>query len=487
VEGLPDRRDVGAVALEAEARRRPRLFPNPGSAELFARAVATLVPVLIMAATWDGRSVLLFCVTAPVWLVSINVGLAATSVSLASLGPSIAVLRGALLGLIATSVLGAWAPALHVGVLQNLLAALGVFVLVAAWEKWGGSRLRARVRVIVVGSRSACAAVEHELHARRDRRFVVLGAVDDAPPKDETVLGGIAELPEVIEQVRPDLVAIAPGADRPATFAQLLELSDRGFRVLELAHFYEYAFGTVPVRDLTGAWFMSVLHIYQRPYSRAAKRSCDIVGSLAMLVFFAPLFALTALLVRFTSGPIIVRQIRVGEHGRLFTMYKFRSMRADAERPGEAVWAAKRDPRVTVAGHVMRRLRLDEFPQIVNVLKGDMSLVGPRPERPEFVDVLSSVPFWTRRHLVKPGITGWAQVRHGYTSDTDGSLAKLSYDLWYVRHRSLTVDLAIIAQTVIAVLWGDRRFSDAPVGAMPGQQVAKPHAAFRSRVVRGER
>jgi exopolysaccharide biosynthesis polyprenyl glycosylphosphotransferase len=479
VELVPDHRD-------AEELRRRRFLRNPGSAELAGRAVATLTPVTIMAASWEGRQLVLFCVTAPLWLLSINVGLAATSVSLASLGPSVAVLRGALIGLIATSVLGAWAPALHVSFLRNLRAAFGVFMLVAAWEKWAGSRLRPRTRIIVVGSRSACASVEHELEARRDRRFVVLGAVDDSLPKDEKVLGGIAELPEVIEQARPDLVAIAPGANRPATFAQLLELSDRGFRVLELAHFYEYAFGMVPVRDLTGAWFMSVLHIYQRPYSRAAKRSCDIIGSLGLLVLFAPLFALTALLVRMTPGPIIVRQIRVGEHGRLFTMYKFRSMRADAERPGEAVWAAKSDPRVTAAGQVMRRLRLDEFPQIVNVLKGDMSLVGPRPERPEFVDVLSSVPFWTRRHLVKPGITGWAQVRHGYTSDTDGSLAKLSYDLWYVRHRSLTVDLAIIAQTVIAVLWGDHRFSDAHAGS-PAGQVASPRAGLLSRVVRGER
>ena len=485
MEGVPVHHDTVGRAVSGRPRRG--VFRKPGWAELVGRTVATLTPVMIMAAVWNGRSLLLFCVTAPVWFVCINFGLGSTSVSLASLGPSIGVLRGAMLGFVATSVLGAWTSALHVGLVRNLLTALGVFVLAAAWEKWAGVRLRARTRVLVVGSRSACAAVEHELQARRDRRFVVLGAVDDALPKDELVLGAIAELPEVIGEVRPDLVAIAPGANRPATFAQLLELSDQGFRVLELAHFYEYAFGTVPVRDLTGAWFMSVLHIYQRPYSRLAKRSCDILGSLALLTLFAPAFALMALLVRMTPGPIIVRQVRVGEHGRLFTMYKFRSMRADAERPGEAVWAAKGDPRVTASGHVMRRLRLDEFPQIVNVLKGDMSLVGPRPERPEFGDVLSSVPFWTRRHLVKPGITGWAQVRHGYTADADGSLTKLSYDLWYVRHRSLTVDLAILAQTAIAVLWGDHRFSDTRAVETPGHQVVKPSAGVASRLIRGER
>jgi lipopolysaccharide/colanic/teichoic acid biosynthesis glycosyltransferase len=255
--------------------------------------------------------------------------------------------------------------------------------------------------------------------------------------------------------------------------------------VLELAHFYEYAFGSVPVRDLTGAWFMSVLHIYQRPYSRAVKRSCDLAGSIFLLLAFAPLFALIAVLVKLTPGPIIVRQVRVGEHGRLFTMYKFRSMRADAERPGEAVWAARGDSRVTAAGRVIRRLRLDEFPQIINVFKGDMSLVGPRPERPEFVELLSSVPFWTRRHLVKPGITGWAQIRHGYTSDTDGSLEKLSYDLWYVRHRSLMVDLAILSKTCAAVLWGDQRLVDAPPEPEAAQQVVP--SAPRPHLIRGER
>jgi lipopolysaccharide/colanic/teichoic acid biosynthesis glycosyltransferase len=166
-------------------------------------------------------------------------------------------------------------------------------------------------------------------------------------------------------------------------------------------------------------------------------------------------------------------------------MYKFRSMRADAERPGEAVWAEKVDPRVTPAGHIMRRLRIDEFPQIVNVLKGDMSLVGPRPERPEFVGVLSSVPFWTRRHLVKPGITGWAQVRHGYTSDADGSLEKLSYDLWYVRHRSLAVDLAILAQTCAAVLWGDQRLDEPALRHTAGQSVVP--TSPRPSLIRGER
>lgn len=467
---MPDLRYPSAG--EFGGTRRGSIRRTPAAHELVGRSLATLAPVAVMALAWHGPGWVLLAVAAPLWIACLNVGLGVNPVSLASLGSSVGVLRGTLIGFIATAVLGAWIPRLHVGFDRLVLASLAVFALVASWERWAGSHLRPRSRVLVVGPLSSCVSLEDELMHRRDHRFSVAGVVDDAQPKGDRVVGTVAELREVIESIRPDLVAIAPGANRPATFAQLLELSDRGFRVLELAHFYEYAFGTVPVRDLTGAWFMSVLHIYQRPYSRAAKRSCDVLGSLILLFVFAPLFVLAAILVRLTPGPIILRQVRIGEHGRPFTMYKFRSMRADAERPGEAVWAAKRDPRVTAAGHVMRRVRLDELPQIINVLKGDMSLVGPRPERPEFVELLSSVPFWTRRHLVKPGITGWAQVRHGYASDTDGSLEKLSYDLWYVRHRSLTVDLVILAQTCVAVLWGDGHVADGP-----GQQVAAGSAS----------
>jgi lipopolysaccharide/colanic/teichoic acid biosynthesis glycosyltransferase len=187
----------------------------------------------------------------------------------------------------------------------------------------------------------------------------------------------------------------------------------------------------------------------------------DVVSALLLLLLTAPLFPLLALLVRLTPGPVIYSQVRVGENGREFTIYKFRTMRPNTEAPTEAVWATRDDPRATGPGRLMRRMRLDELPQIWNVLKGDMSLVGPRPERPELVDELvESVPFWTRRLLVKPGITGWAQVKRGYAGDTEGSADKLGYDLWYIRHRSLTVDLAICLRTIATVLRAEaHRFS----------------------------
>jgi lipopolysaccharide/colanic/teichoic acid biosynthesis glycosyltransferase len=174
---------------------------------------------------------------------------------------------------------------------------------------------------------------------------------------------------------------------------------------------------------------------------------------------------------------VILRQTRIGEHGRPFTIYKFRTMRADAEAPGEARWASSGDPRVTRVGGLLRRLRLDELPQLWNVLRGDMSIVGPRPERPEFLAQLQEeVPYWTRRHLIKPGVTGWAQIRRGYTADVAGSSDKLSFDLWYLRHRSLLVDVAICIQTIGTLLIGNEE-EPAPrttLKAVPRRPTASP-------------
>jgi lipopolysaccharide/colanic/teichoic acid biosynthesis glycosyltransferase len=229
-----------------------------------------------------------------------------------------------------------------------------------------------------------------------------------------------------------------------------------GFRVIPIHQFHEYAFGRVPVDLLSSAWFMSVLHLYQRTYSRLSKRAFDLVILTVALPVLALLVPLMALLVRLSSaGPVLFRQIRVGEHGEPFQMIKFRTMVDGAEAPGRAVWAGEGDPRITPIGRLMRRMRLDELPQLWNVLCGDMSIVGPRPERPEFLELLEDeVPFWSRRHLVKPGLTGWAQVRHPYTADVAGAAEKLSYDLYYLKHRSLRLDLAIVAMTAATVAGG---------------------------------
>jgi lipopolysaccharide/colanic/teichoic acid biosynthesis glycosyltransferase len=175
--------------------------------------------------------------------------------------------------------------------------------------------------------------------------------------------------------------------------------------------------------------------------------------ALAGLLLTAPLLPIIALLVKWTPGPLIYKQIRVGEGGRRFTMLKFRSMPVTAERPGEAVFAQDSDPRASAPGRFMRRTHLDELPQLWNVLKGDMSIVGPRPERPQMIVSLEAeIPFWSRRLLMKPGMTGWAQVRCGYGRDGATHSQKLSYDFWYMRHGSLAVDIAVCVATFVQVL-----------------------------------
>jgi lipopolysaccharide/colanic/teichoic acid biosynthesis glycosyltransferase len=199
---------------------------------------------------------------------------------------------------------------------------------------------------------------------------------------------------------------------------------------------------------------MSMLHLRQKPYTRVAKRAFDLIVSSFGLLLAAPLFPLLVALVRTTPGPVIYRQTRVGEGGRHFMMFKLRTMRVDAEEEGSPQFAQERDSRVTWFGRVLRQTHLDELPQLWNVFKGEMSVVGPRPERPEFVEMLEeTVPFWTRRLLVKPGITGWAQLRCGYAFDPASAADKLSYDLWYLRNRDLVVDLAICAKTVSTLLF----------------------------------
>jgi lipopolysaccharide/colanic/teichoic acid biosynthesis glycosyltransferase len=219
-------------------------------------------------------------------------------------------------------------------------------------------------------------------------------------------------------------------------------------RVVGLAGFFEHALGRVPVRQLTPGWFMSLVHLRQNVYSRRSKRVFDIVASVLGLVLAAPVLAVMALLTWTTPGPVLHRQTRVGEGGRNFIVYKIRTMGCDAEADGPA-FSCEDDRRVTRVGRVLRKSHLDELPQLWNVLKGEMSMVGPRPERPEFIEMIEdSVPFWNRRVLVKPGITGWAQILGDYASDCNGMTRKLSYDLWYLKHGSVLVDSAICLETI---------------------------------------
>jgi len=330
-----------------------------------------------------------------------------------------------------------------------------VFALTTLWDV-ACRRVTAKLRVLVVGAGSCAAAVVDGVKAEPQTPFAVVGIVDDVvenvPAAGPPLFGPVSELAAIVEAQRPELIVLADGERSIEALDRLLAAPPGRFKVVGLAHFFEHAFGRVPVAQLTPGWFMSILHLRQKPYTRFAKRSFDVVVASVGLIVAAPVMALIALLLRATAGPVIYRQTRVGAGGRPFTMYKFRTMRVDAE-DGGPFFAAKRDPRVTRLGRVLRTTHLDELPQLWDVLKGDMSIVGPRPERPEFAPMLEeAIPYFNRRLLIKPGVTGWAQLRADYASDAEGAATKLSYDLWYLRHRNLLVDAAICAKTVTSVI-----------------------------------
>ncbi len=239
---------------------------------------------------------------------------------------------------------------------------------------------------------------------------------------------------------------------------ELLECRMAGIDVVELPTFLERETGKVRLDVTSPSWFIFGDGFRSSPMQLALARTLDVVSSLGLLVLAAPFMLLTVLAIKLEDGlraPILYRQRRVGQHGNIFGVLKFRSMRVDAEQPGQAQWAVSNDPRVTRVGAVIRKTRVDELPQLFNVLRGDMSFVGPRPERPEFVEKLVQViPYYHERHSVKPGITGWAQLCYPYGASEKDAFEKLQYDLYYVKNRSLLFDLAILVQTVEVVLWG---------------------------------
>jgi len=238
---------------------------------------------------------------------------------------------------------------------------------------------------------------------------------------------------------------------------ELLQCRLEGVQVTDLARFFERVHGFIPIESLKASWLIYGQGFRQDWLRTLIKRAFDILVSMLLLLATLPVFVVTAFLIAVESrGPIIYRQERVGLRGKTFSVLKFRSMRADAEADGKAHWAAVRDPRVTPFGSLLRRTRIDELPQLINVLRGEMSLVGPRPERPVFVGMLTEeIPFYGVRHSVKPGITGWAQVRYTYGANVAQAAKKLEYDLYYVKNHSLFLDVLILLSTIRVVILGE--------------------------------
>jgi sugar transferase (PEP-CTERM system associated) len=228
-----------------------------------------------------------------------------------------------------------------------------------------------------------------------------------------------------------------------------------GVRVEDATTTYERMTGKILIDDLRPSWLIFSDGFRVSWLTRFMKRAIDVTLALVVLVLAMPLMLLTALLVLLQDGrPVLYRQERVGENGRGFVLSKFRSMRKDAEKSGTPIWAKDGDDRITTVGRVIRKTRLDELPQLWNVIRGDMSFVGPRPERPFFVEQLSQdIPFYQQRHVVKPGLTGWAQVKYRYGSSQEDAMEKLRYDLYYIKHLSVIFDLTIVFDTVKVVLF----------------------------------
>lgn len=247
---------------------------------------------------------------------------------------------------------------------------------------------------------------------------------------------------------------VARSAD-PQQQKALIDCRLRGIRVFDERSFWEQHLGRVNLACIDASWFLQGDGFWAGHLSRAAKRVVDIIASAVLLILTLPLMLGVSILIRLeTSGPALYKQDRVGLHGKVFTLLKFRSMRMDAEVGGKPVWAAKRDPRVTRVGAIIRQTRIDELPQLLNVLRGEMSLTGPRPERPIFVEQLDAViPFYAARSYVKPGVTGWAQVNYPYGASVEDAREKLSYDLYYVKNRGLILDLLILIATVRVILF----------------------------------
>lgn len=374
------------------------------------------------------------------------------------LEPFLGAALGTCTGFAVLSLLNYWILNTLVAPRSLLLLAGGVLATASVIQTFASERLQRPRRLLLIGGDGVAEELVRDLRESRSRHYTFAGIVDtrrngralDGLP----YLGRSAQFVDVVRRHAPDLIVCSSEQIRTHAVHRLLDAGVTAIPVVNTLDFYESAFGRVASHRMTRAWFTSVL-ARRAGYSARRKRTFDVIVATVGLFVLLPFALVTAAAVRCSGpGPIFFRQVRNGEAGTTFTMIKFRTMIVDAERDGP-VWASADDPRVTRVGRMLRRTRLDEIPQFWNVLRGEMSIVGPRPERPEYIDALRrEIPFWDRRLLLKPGITGWAQVQHAYTADVRGAARKLAYDLYYLKHRSLALDLLILFQTVKIVVSG---------------------------------
>lgn len=357
-------------------------------------------------------------------------------------------------------------PRLMIGRGVSLIALPLALALMVGWRvsiHWFLGHPDIGERILIVGSGTQAIEVAREALERRDAGFRIIGFTDSSPELlgksliNPRVIGLTSELDQIVRRENIDRVVVAMG-ERRGTFPtdQLLNLSLSGnVTIEECASFYERLTGRVHLDMLRPSWLIFSGRGRQARLSGLTRtvfhRTVAFVGAILSL----PIAIATAIIIKLESpGPVLYKQERVGEAGRTFMVMKFRSMRTDAEKDGP-VWARTGDNRVTRTGRIIRKIRIDEIPQFWNILKGDMSFVGPRPERPHFVKQLAEeIPFYEQRHLIAPGLTGWAQIKYPYGASIEDARQKLQYDLYYIKNQSLMLDAIIIFETVKTILFG---------------------------------
>ncbi len=341
--------------------------------------------------------------------------------------------------------------------------------IVTAFAAWSTARFESvrQVRLAVIGSEEIALGLDEELRTAGIHAYKVIGWLSDEPTVVQRLNGGPSRLGSLEDGVRGivtknklDLLVHSAGPpvdgddgqrhSRLEIFERVAaECLDLPVRLIEASLLYEDLLGHVPLGQSTSAWFQYLMHPRYQGGSPISKRAFDLLVGALMLVAAAPVLAAFAIVIKFTDrGPVFYRQKRVGEGGDEITLIKLRSMTVAAESTG-AQWSTADDQRTTSVGRIMRRMHIDELPQLWNVLRGDMTLIGPRPERPELIAELErQLPYYDRRHLVKPGIAGWAQARCGYGGSEEGTSWKLCHDLFYLKHRSVYFDLLILIENV---------------------------------------
>ncbi len=346
-----------------------------------------------------------------------------------------------------------------------IFGSLFTLILIPVWRMFYGTVVLKAIggqRVLFLGTSDVIQEIAAHIEDHPEIGMLNLGYVDNVveelpPLPGGKLIGGIENLPELARRLRPDLIVVGMSERRQELpMNEMLHLRFSGIHFEEAVVTFEATFGRVLTRQMRPSRLIFSSDLGPRRRSLFLHTLYALPIALLLALFSLPVMLLVAIAIRLTSpGPIFHRQTRVGLNDSTFTVYKFRSMYVDAEARTGPVWATKDDPRITPLGKWLRRLRLDELPQLFNVLRGDMSLVGPRPERPEFVKSLTqTIPYYGYRHCVKPGITGWAQVNQGNVAEIAAATSKLHYDFFYIKHFSFWLDLLIAAKTVRTVLTG---------------------------------